>query len=562
MDELHNVSAQSPTNGDTLRYNSTTSLWEKSALGTLATQSGTFSGTSSGTNTGDQTATTVSNTPAGGIAATTVQAALNELDSEKTTAAAALAAADAADLSATAALIEREGLRFDGTAFVPLAIPNPWSSSGFEYIFNLLYSGPTSVTPLGSATGGLVVYVDSGNLYINHQGITNGCTWALNSSATVASVISITYDGTGYKVLQNGVDCVISSFATGTVTGNRWNYSTAITQPFTRLGCDIGTAYWNGSISRFTPWNYVLTVAERSALTRRGLVTLPEQRGGRMTSILTGDASTFTSSLGGWAGQSGGTATNTAGKMVITTMDGGYAGAIAPGGFAAVYVKGRKYKLTLTVSALVGGSFISLVNTADLASAQSISASSDLSSPFYAIPAGTNTYYFSPSTTGNLLICAYGAGSPSITSATIDDITVIPLGTLFEQDSGQRNAGYMVRDTSGNGRHLELPETGVSIIDPADTGFIEYTRATDGYLIGDRRVIPSTGYLVEVVATGNGTATLGESAGTPANVCASVTLTSTPKILPILVTQTSTGKLYADLGTATTATFKIRHRAV
>lgn len=83
LDELHNVSAQSPANGDTLRYNSTTSLWEKKALGTLAGQNGTFSGTSSGTNTGDQTATTVPNTPAGNIAATTVQAAINELDSEK-----------------------------------------------------------------------------------------------------------------------------------------------------------------------------------------------------------------------------------------------------------------------------------------------------------------------------------------------------------------------------------------------------------------------------------------------------------------------------------------------
>lgn len=36
-----------------------------------------------GTNTGDQTATTTPNTPAGGIAATNVQAALNELDTEK-----------------------------------------------------------------------------------------------------------------------------------------------------------------------------------------------------------------------------------------------------------------------------------------------------------------------------------------------------------------------------------------------------------------------------------------------------------------------------------------------
>ncbi len=40
-------------------------------------------GNLSGTNTGDQTATTVANVPAGNIAATTVQAAINELDTEK-----------------------------------------------------------------------------------------------------------------------------------------------------------------------------------------------------------------------------------------------------------------------------------------------------------------------------------------------------------------------------------------------------------------------------------------------------------------------------------------------
>lgn len=43
----------------------------------------TVIGNTSGTNTGDQTATTVANTPAGNIAATTVQAAINELDTEK-----------------------------------------------------------------------------------------------------------------------------------------------------------------------------------------------------------------------------------------------------------------------------------------------------------------------------------------------------------------------------------------------------------------------------------------------------------------------------------------------
>ena len=50
--------------------------------GTVAMTSD-ITGTNSGTNTGDQTATTVPNTPAGNIAATTVQAAINELDTEK-----------------------------------------------------------------------------------------------------------------------------------------------------------------------------------------------------------------------------------------------------------------------------------------------------------------------------------------------------------------------------------------------------------------------------------------------------------------------------------------------
>lgn len=40
-------------------------------------------GNTSGTNSGDQTATTVANTPAGTLSATTVQAAINELDTEK-----------------------------------------------------------------------------------------------------------------------------------------------------------------------------------------------------------------------------------------------------------------------------------------------------------------------------------------------------------------------------------------------------------------------------------------------------------------------------------------------
>jgi hypothetical protein len=53
-------------------------------------------GNTSGTNTGDQNAAGVANTPAGNISSITVQAALNELDTEKTTLAAVKADADVA----------------------------------------------------------------------------------------------------------------------------------------------------------------------------------------------------------------------------------------------------------------------------------------------------------------------------------------------------------------------------------------------------------------------------------------------------------------------------------
>jgi hypothetical protein len=423
-------------------------------LGTLATQSGTFSGTSSGTNTGDQTAATVANTPAGNIAATTVQAALNELDSEKTTAAAALAAADAADIASKAALIEREGMRFDGTAGAVWAPPSVGLGD-----WSILWAtnGASRDSALISFSIDQLVFTTSTTINFRYT-LGADATWTVGP----AGLFCITKSGSSISLYKNG-----SLVSTQTLSNSSLGAGSYLG------GYNTGGSpalFLNATLSRVSLVNYALTQSEITALIGRGLVTLPEQRGGSMTAV-------------------------TAGSFVV----------------------GKRYRI-VTVG----------------------------TTSFTGIGASANTVGVEFTTTG------IGTGTG----------TSLPLGTLFEQDSGQRNAGYMVRDTSGNGRHLELPETGVSVIDPADTGFIEYTRTTDGYLIGDRRVIPSTGYLVEVVATGNGTVTLGESAGTPANVCASVTLTSTPQILPILVTQTTGGKLYADLGTATTATFKIRLRAV
>lgn len=50
LDELHNVSAQTPTNGQTIVYNSTTSLWEKNTVSLTAGVNGTLPIANGGTN--------------------------------------------------------------------------------------------------------------------------------------------------------------------------------------------------------------------------------------------------------------------------------------------------------------------------------------------------------------------------------------------------------------------------------------------------------------------------------------------------------------------------------
>lgn len=362
-----------------------------------------------------------------------------------------------------AALLEREGLRFDGTNPVLLSgVGYAFGTSDFALVAQLYVPSSAIGTRMGVFGRVDIVSPFAGSSIQADGTITyeDGLATRISTTCPVDRdfVLWIDRAGTTFRLYIDGV-------LAGTITGVSDMSSVARHMiGGVQTGAELPL---KGRISRVSVWNMSLA-SDYASLINRGLVTLPEQRGGSMTAL-------------------------TAGSFVV----------------------GKRYRI-VTVG----------------------------TTSFTGIGASANTVGIEFTATG------VGTGTG----------TAIPLGTLFELDSGQRSAGYMVRDTSGNGRHVEMPASGVEIIDPDSTGQITYTRTSDGYVIGDRVVIP-TGYVIaSVFATGDGTATLGESAGTPANVCASATLTSTPQSLPVLVATTSNQKLYIDLGTATTATFTINLR--
>jgi hypothetical protein len=143
-------------------------------------------------------------------------------------------------------------------------------------------------------------------------------------------------------------------------------------------------------------------------------------------------------------------------------------------------------------------------------------------------------------------------------SLTVDDVSIIPLGSIFDVDSGQRSAGYMVADTSGNKCNLILPASGVAIIDPSQRGGkIEFTTNTNGnqQIGGAQVIIPTKARITSWVINSSGTPTISlgnVSAG--AQYVSALALTATDIDITLLTRFTTTGNLWCNSNS--TATLK------
>lgn len=407
----------------------------------------------------------------------------------------ASATADALDLSQTAALIEREGLRFDGTAGAVISgggIPAvgtgdftlSWVSQRADVSNFILVSGLNGAMAILESSILLTVSVEGGA----------SANFSLSTSTNIRHLCISRASG------------VISVYENLVLVGTS-STSLNFTQPsYVLNGNAYGISSWVGRLSRLLSFNYALTASENTALTRRGLVTLPEQRGGSMVPMRTVTALTSN--------------------------------------FDDFFNFPKNQKFRLVVSALT------------LGTATGFRISSPLDGLIYTpTVTATGSYDFFWVTNYAFGFQYRFIGTPS--GATSVSFTIIPLGTLFEQDSGQRHAGYMVGDTSGNKLDLILPASGVSIIDPAQRGTIRFTTTTSGnqQIGGSQVIIPTNARISSWVINSSGTpnVTLGNvSAG--AQYRASAAVVSGDNQITLLTPFTTTGNLWVN--SSTTATLK------
>lgn len=225
--------ANSSTNymtGDVTSYSSTTLVVNVTAVvgsGTLASWKISLSAV------GASTAATVSNTPAGNIAATTVQAAINELDSEKLSSAAGavtdtnlnsiITAGSVGDSANIPVVTYTAKGRISGVSTTPKitlgTVQN--STSGTSIDFTSIPNNVKRITILFngvSTSGNSLVQIQIGSTTFTTTGYVSGSSYVGSGGSTV-----FTSSTTGFVIQPNGA----SSSRNGAITlhnisGNAW----------------------------------------------------------------------------------------------------------------------------------------------------------------------------------------------------------------------------------------------------------------------------------------------------------------------------------------------------
>lgn len=228
--------------GDYAIYNGT--VWEKSdttdAVASVFSRTGVVTAQN-----GDYTASQVTNVPAGNIAATTVQAAINELDSEKAAASHTHVAADVTDFTAAARTAAVADAINDGTTniapsqnavFDALALKADVSAVGYTKTFTNDNAGSITVRQL---------------VYVKADGdvdLVNAATASLDDFAVgMVSDASIATTASGQVYVKPGA--IVAGF-TGLTPGKKLYLHNSTLGSYTQDPTTIGSGNWLYAIGR------------------------------------------------------------------------------------------------------------------------------------------------------------------------------------------------------------------------------------------------------------------------------------------------------------------------
>jgi hypothetical protein len=278
-------------------------------------------------------------------------------------------------------------------------------------------------------------------------------------------------------------------YVDGKTNGSDFADTLNLTAPMIVYGTaqDVGT-FDGGELTPIAYLNRALTASEVRQLAESGLSPsdLPATPAG--TALITGNDSTF-DGAGNWTGN-GNTVTISGGKANVTTAAFNQ-GAI----ILSPWQKGVRYRLTVTVGSLVGGTTIKAMEPGLAESVPLVS--------------GTNVVEFTSSVTNASAYLYIVRATDAVTSYTLDDVTLIPLGALAAYSDQQPGRGPTWFDVSGNSAHLTLG-TGTTWARPASLttplGGGATLAATDA---GAVSITPTTGQLLSTPAQIASTVTTG-----------------------------------------------------
>lgn len=470
----------------------------------------------------------------GAVELATTAEAVAGTDTTRAVTPAGLAADDVAQM---AALLEREGLAFDGTAGAAVNIPAVGTGDFtvvFEYTPKALTANARVIAGADGAAFGLVDMGD-GTLKATKQSAAD--VLFSNAGMLVAGtpiIVAYRRSGTSNSFLRNGV-----AWGAGTDSQN-YTGNTLFVGAY-----NATTAALNGTLSALRLFNRALSDAELTALTARGLVTLPEQRGGSMTALNT---SAFTNS--GYDTFSGASATG------FTAIETGVNGA-ASGPFTNWnFVKGARFLLSFNLTLNSGTApYVGLAQFG----VQWLSGSSALTTGQVRAQSGANSIVLTIRAVNAFFASGAGVGFESLEASNfvVSGLSIIPLGTLYELGDCSRDAGYVVRDTSGNGAHTILPASGVSIINPAKSGTVYFTTTTNGnqQLGGAQVIIPTNARILSWVVNSSGTPTVSlGNASAGAQYVSGAVMAAGNNDITLLTRFAATGNLWCNSNS--TATLK------